>query len=237
MKTKFLILVLGAALILTACASPAGAATSAAGTGPTATPGVLSESYPNALPVNSQLALGTIKLKDTPDAVTPEQAASLLPLWEALRTLSTSTSASPIEVNALVAQIQETMKPSQLQTIAGFNLTNADTMAVLQGLGGGNGFGGGQANGTRVARTPGANNNNRGGGNFNGPPDGGGGPGGGGIIIGGGPGGGAAGGNGAATVSPSIQATARAQAAQRFQVGNTQFFNAVVVYLQQLAPK
>jgi hypothetical protein len=237
MKTKFLVLLLGAALILTACATPAGAATTAAQAGPIATPGVLTESYTGALPVNSQLALGTIKLKDTPDAITNEQAAVLLPLWQALQSLSTKTTASQIEVNALIGQIQETMQPSQLQTIAGFKLTQADTQAVLQALGGANGFAG--RNGTPVARTPGANGGNRGGnggGNFNGPPDGGGGPGG---FAGGAPGGGAAGGNGAATVSPSIQATARAQAGgQRAQIGNTMFFNAVVIYLeQQLAPK
>jgi len=235
MKTKFLIFCLSAALILSACSTPDGAATSAAQAGATATPGILSENYSGALPVNSQLALGTIKLKDTPDAITAEQAAVLLPLWQALQTLSTKTTASQIEVNALIGQIQETMKPNQLQTIAGFKLTQADTQAVLQALGGANGFAG--RNGTPVARTPGATGGNRGGnagGNFNGPPDGGGGPGGFGGAI---PGGGAA--AGGATVSPSIQATARAQAgSQRAQIGNTMFFNAVVIYLeQQLAPK
>ena len=38
-------------------------------------------SYPDALDVRSQLALGTMQLEGTGNAVTAEQAQALLPLW------------------------------------------------------------------------------------------------------------------------------------------------------------
>jgi hypothetical protein len=45
----------------------------------------LDTSYPNALDAGGQLALGTLRLEETGDAVTPEQAATLLPLWQAIQ--------------------------------------------------------------------------------------------------------------------------------------------------------
>ena len=46
---------------------------------------VLDASYDGALGAAAQLALGTIQLEETGGAVTPEQAAALLPLWQALQ--------------------------------------------------------------------------------------------------------------------------------------------------------
>ena len=223
-----ILFVLFSILLLAACAAPGGAAPSAA----TPTAGIVNADFSNALPVPSQLALGTIMLKDTPQAVTAAQAAEMLPLWQALQSMTGATSTSEVEINALVTQIQQTMQPAQLEAIANLKITQESMAAAFQQLGLNN-FPNRQ-NGTPVARTPGAN---QGGGNGGFGP-GGGGPGGGGFIIEGGPGGGPGGGFAGApagTISPSIQSTAQARASQRAQFGNPILYNAVVEYLKQVA--
>ncbi len=69
------------------------------------------------LPATTQIALGTFKLDGTANAVTAEQAAELLPLWETLRDLSASDTAAQQEIQALDTQIQETMTDQQRQAI------------------------------------------------------------------------------------------------------------------------
>ncbi len=231
MKNIGILFVMVSVMLLSACAAPGGAATTAAAT-PTA--GVVNVNYANALPVPSQLALGTIMIKDTQDAVTAAQAAELLPLWQAVQSMTSSTATSAVEFEALVTQIQQTMQPAQLQAIANLKITQESMATAFQSLGLNN-FQPGR-NGTQVARTPGANN---GGGGFNGPPGGGGfiegGGGGPGGFGGGGFGGGGFGGLPTGTVSPSIQATAVAMATQRAEFGNPILYNAVVTFLTTAA--
>jgi hypothetical protein len=230
-KKIVILFVFASVMLLAACAAPGGAASPAADT-PTA--GVVNTNYDNALPVPSQLALGTIMLKSTADEVTAAQAAELLPLWQAVQSLTNATSSSTVEFEALVIQIQQTMNPAQLDAIANLKITQESMATAFQTLNLNN-FPSSQ-NGTPVARTPGAT---RGGGNGNGGFDG---PPGGGFIIEGGPGGipGGFGGGGfggfpTGTVSPSIRATAEAQATARAQFGNPILYNAVVTYLTQVA--
>jgi hypothetical protein len=87
--------------------------------------------------VSTQLVLGTIRLEETENAVTPEQAAALLPLWQALRGGVTA----PAEVNAVLKQIEGTMAQEQLAAIAAMQLTRQDLQAWMQqqgpGVGGG----------------------------------------------------------------------------------------------------
>jgi hypothetical protein len=80
----------------------------------------LDQSYEGALPASNQLSLGTLELEETEDAVTPEQAAVLLPLWQALQSGELQGSA---EINAVLGQIEGAMTPEQLQAIAGMRLT------------------------------------------------------------------------------------------------------------------
>jgi hypothetical protein len=98
------------------------------GAGDTYTSAVLVTSYPNALSASGQLALGTLKLEGSESAVTPEQAATLLPLWQALQGGVTA----PAEVNAVLKQIEGTMTTEQLQAIAGMQLTQEDMQAWMQ---------------------------------------------------------------------------------------------------------
>jgi hypothetical protein len=219
MKKIAAILMIGLTLILSACATTAGAATPAE---PTATPGIVAENYANALPVSSQLALGTIRLKDTPNAVSPEQAANLLFLWKGMQALSSATSASQIEINALLGQIQDTMKTPQLQSIAELKLSQADVQKAMADLGP---AGGGAARAAGSGSTSSNRNQNQGGGNFQ---------------AFGGPGGAVPGGQGGGgnsqSIPPSTQATIQARAAQQSTRGNTLLYTAVVTYLETLVP-
>ena len=238
MKKLSVVFITIMAIILTACATPAGAATQVNATPAAGTGG----SNPNSTtPLNpaSQLALGTLNLKTTSYAVTADQAATLLPLWEGLKSLSSSTSFSQQEYDALVKQIQGAMSPDQTNAIDGMKLTQADIGKTMQALGLANGFGGGtNANGTPIARTPGARPGGTGGGGTagGGGGRGGGGFGGGGFGGGGIPGGGGFGG-GAAQSTPATQATIvarQALQAQRANQASTFLDNAVITFLQQL---
>ena len=109
-----------------------------AGDSETYTSAVLDTSYTDALNVSTQLVLGTMRLEETESAVTPEQAAALLPLWQALRGGVTA----PAEVNAVLKQVEGTMTDEQLAAIAAMQLTREDLQAWMQDQG--LEFGGGQ---------------------------------------------------------------------------------------------
>lgn len=115
--------------------TPASASGSA---GETYTSAVLGMSYDNALSVSNQLALGTMQLEETENAVTPQQARSLLPLWQALQGGVTAQA----EVNAVLKQIEGTMTPQQLDVIAAMQLTDEDLQTWMQEHGMGVGPGG-----------------------------------------------------------------------------------------------
>ncbi len=81
----------------------------------------LSIEYSDAANVRSQLAYGTLKLTD----VTPDQAKTLIPLWQAVISLSSDTTTATEELTAVQDQITAAMTESQLQAIAGMQITNA----------------------------------------------------------------------------------------------------------------
>jgi hypothetical protein len=58
-----------------------------------------------------------IRLEDTPLAVTADQAKTLLPLWEMLQSLSSSSTAATEEIDAVVNQIKSTMTSEQMDEI------------------------------------------------------------------------------------------------------------------------
>ena len=108
---------------------------------------VLADSYENALPVSSQLALGTLQLEATENAVTSKQAQTLLPLWQIIQSGSLQGEA---ETGAILQQIEGAMTAGQLTAIAAMQLTMEDmgTWAQEQGValrGPGDGEGGGRA--------------------------------------------------------------------------------------------
>jgi hypothetical protein len=122
-------------LALTAC----GGATSTAPTAPdtsvnAATPTPLSATYltidyADATSVRNQLALGTLKLEGTTNAITAEQAKALLPLWQAIVALSGTTTTAEAELTAVQNQIVAALTPAQLQAIGALQLTTTQLNA------------------------------------------------------------------------------------------------------------
>lgn len=85
----------------------------------------LSTEFADAANLRSQLAYGTLQLEGTAQAVSPEQARALLPLWQAVVALSGTATTVSEELTAVQDQIAAAMQPAQLQAIAGLAITNA----------------------------------------------------------------------------------------------------------------
>jgi LysM repeat protein len=129
--------------LLAACTQPE---TTEAPAGGAVYTGALDTSYEGALDVTSQLALGTLKLEGTGDAVTEDQAAKLLPLWQAL---GGSALQGDAERGAVTQQIEGTMTEAQVSAIVAMRLTQEDVRAWAQSQGGRAAGGSGQGQGGR----------------------------------------------------------------------------------------
>jgi len=132
-----------AAVMLAGCKSsqPTPAVVSSS-LGNTYTSQALDTSYPGALNATSQLMLGTLRLEGAENAVTPEQAKTLLLLWQAL---SGRVLQSDAERNAVLAYIETQMTPAQLKAIAAMRITQNDLLARISEGGQEAGFGAGRA--------------------------------------------------------------------------------------------
>ena len=141
MKKIFLPLVFLFALLLASCsgtAAPASTNSSDLYVSPN-----LPVDYEDALAVRNQLALGTLELIQPASVISAEQAQTLLPLWQALRSTQQAGGTAQAEVNALLTQIEAAMNPEQLQSIASMKLTFTDMQewatanGITMGSGGG----------------------------------------------------------------------------------------------------
>jgi hypothetical protein len=83
-------------------------------------------------PLENKLAIGTLKLEETALKITPDEAKTLLPLWKGVKALTTSTTSSPEEIQAVYQQIEEAMTPDQVSTIKKLDLTGADLQALMK---------------------------------------------------------------------------------------------------------
>lgn len=90
----------------------------------------LTDTYTDALTIKNQLAVGTLKLAGTPNEMTKDQAAKLVPLWQTSKALTVSGSASTAETNAVLAQIEQVLTPAQVNAIKEMALTNATLQAL-----------------------------------------------------------------------------------------------------------
>ena len=90
-----------------------------------------------SLSLVNMLLVGMLKLEDTEQAVSADEAEKLLPLWQAYRSIGNSQTAAEVEVEALLNQIQNTMTSEQFEAIKAMNLTDTDMMDLMQSLGGG----------------------------------------------------------------------------------------------------
>ena len=92
--------------------------------------------------IDSRLAVGILQLENTDLAVTAEQAQALLPLWKGVRSFGTSDTISEAEMDALYAQIEETLTPDQMAEINSMDLENMDMVTLASELGVRMGMGG-----------------------------------------------------------------------------------------------
>src|SRR5512138_3994586 len=103
MKKFILSILILSALALAACSSTS-----------TGTPAGTNN---NDLPIETQLAVGTLQLSGTEQDISVEQAQELLVYWQVYGEISQSETSAQAEIDGLVAQIQETMTADQLQAI------------------------------------------------------------------------------------------------------------------------
>jgi hypothetical protein len=139
MKKIFLPLVFLFSLLLASCSGTAATPP----TGDIYVSPNLPVDYEGALPVRNQLALGTIELNQTNTTISAEQAQTLIPLWQALRSTQQAGGTAQAEVSALLTQIEAAMKPEQLKSIADMKLTftNMQEWATANGITMGSGGG------------------------------------------------------------------------------------------------
>ena len=95
----------------------------------------LAEDEEGGAPIQMRLILGTFLLEETDLAVSEAQAAELLPLWKAVRSLSASDTAAQAELDAVINQIQSAMTADQIQAIADTESAPDDMRALFQELG------------------------------------------------------------------------------------------------------
>jgi hypothetical protein len=202
---------------------------------------------PATMPLEQKLAIGTLKLEGTGQAVTAKQAADLLPLWQAVKSLSASTNTAPSEITAVYKQIEGVMTPDQTQAIQKITWTQADMQALMTKYG--VTFGGGQGGqnltadqrATRTAQFQSRNQNGGGGaggpGGFGGAPGGApGGPGGFGGAPGGAPGGAGGFGGGGGSGTDVARTPNPGQAGRQAGGGmNTIFIDPLIKLLQTRA--
>lgn len=136
-----LIVILVFTAVLTACGGTGSgeSALSADGVNPTAViaavvsnDAALSTDFSGALPLEAQLAFGTMQLEDTSLAVTTEQAQVLLPYWRVLQSLTANGNAADAEISAVVKQIENGMSGEQIAAISAMALSEEKLQTMIE---------------------------------------------------------------------------------------------------------
>jgi hypothetical protein len=120
-------------LVLAACGSSTTSMTTGTGAA-AASAGTAAPAQGTLSPVAEDI-LGIFKLEGTDLAVDSTQAATLLPLWQAYRSLLKSGTAAPAELEAVQTQIGEALTAKEQDAIAAMNLTPQDMFAMAEQLG------------------------------------------------------------------------------------------------------
>ena len=189
---------------------------------PPSTPvGPINSNYSNAISPAQQLILGTMNLQGNL-VVTLDEATQLLPFWEAYKDLSTSNTASPLELQATLVGVEQAMTPAQVQAIVNMKLTSQDMATILQQQGVTSGARGGSG----TPRATGVGGGGFGGGGGGGIPGVTGGGGGGDLAV--------AASSGGGTPNPQAIATLRARASTG--AANTGLVSLVIKFLEKTNP-
>jgi hypothetical protein len=100
--------------------------------------------FQGEMPPQSKLLFGSFMLEETDMAITPEQAEELLPLWKLFKTLIESDTTADAELAAVVNSIQDAMTADQLDYIETLQLGGDTMRQLMEDLGIGFGFRGGE---------------------------------------------------------------------------------------------
>jgi hypothetical protein len=152
-------------LVLTACGAAAAPSQANSSSGSSAANPAPVNGTPASGPSVQVLAAGMLKLEGTSNAVTAQEAAKLLPLWQSFQQIESTavpqagsqgtpgarpySRADPAmmqQIDTQVVLIQNAMMPAQIQAITAMNLSRQDIFTAFQGAGitiGGPGQGGG----------------------------------------------------------------------------------------------
>ncbi len=126
-------------ILLAACGGGEATTDGAAAVAPTVAesgdPVTLSQEYDDATSLRNQLALGILRLEGTAQALTPDHASTLLPLFQTLKVLTASSTSAPEETEAVQNQILASLKEDQVAALAAMQLTNADLQAYYVEIG------------------------------------------------------------------------------------------------------
>jgi hypothetical protein len=147
-----LVLALAGAMLAGCNSNPSTPAAASPSAGDTYTSKVLTTSHAGALNASNQLMLGMLKLEGTDNAITAEQAKSMLLVMQSLQGQMLKSDA---ERNAVWANIEKQLAPVQLNAIVNMQLTQNDLQTWTQNNNQGPGAGPGQG-GTGPQGTPGA---------------------------------------------------------------------------------
>jgi hypothetical protein len=135
-KTIPLLFAVALIILLAACSAAAPTSTSSEAANQTAaapvegTPGLFGE-----VPTLTRLLIGTVRLDETAYAVTPEQARSFIPLWQAVVSLSSSDTTASAEMTALEKQIERTFTSEQTGAMDAMQISRADLQSAGEALG------------------------------------------------------------------------------------------------------
>lgn len=102
---------------------------------PTGDPTLLNTDYENALSIEMQVVIGTLKLDQSGQRITADQAALQLPLWKALRSILDSENIDSAQISAQITYILNTMTMDQVAAIAAMQLTREDMISLAETLG------------------------------------------------------------------------------------------------------
>jgi hypothetical protein len=98
----------------------------------TSTPQTVSLSNFASQPVKNKLAAGLLELEGSGQAITAAQAKELLPLWKAVKSLSSDSNTTTGEIAALYVQIQGVLTGSQIQAIQDLDLSTSELTVLVQ---------------------------------------------------------------------------------------------------------
>ena len=82
-----------------------------------------------------ELAVGTLRLEGTSQAVDQELAVQLLPYWQLMAELNSNDAAAPEEISAVVENIQAMMTTEQVNAIQDMQLDQSDVTTAIQTAG------------------------------------------------------------------------------------------------------